>query len=239
MNCLNIASQRRASSSAVAKPQSTRSAGGTSPCNGVSALRSAYNVVHMGNHKLLLARALSIVGHPALLMPGAVVWSARLNHAPPAVLQAAVAACGVVVLCVAVYSAVQVQAGRWQHVDASQPHERRQLNLVLALLLLGLAGALWWAGQPESAVLGLALGGAVVVLASGLRHWLKLSLHAAFAVLAAALLWPSVPAVLALLALAAGVSWSRLVLRRHSRAEVLAGLLAGAAAGLGFQRIVG
>lgn len=175
MNCLNIASQRRASSSAVAKPQSTRSAGGTSPCNGVSALRSAYNVVHMGDHKLLLALALSIVGHPALLMPGAVVWSARLNHAPPAVLQAAVAACGVVVLCVAVYSAVQVQAGRWQHVDASQPHERRQLNLVLALLLLGLAGALWWAGQPESVVLGLALGGAVVVLASGLRHWLKLS----------------------------------------------------------------
>lgn len=186
-----------------------------------------------------LARTLSIVGHPALLMPGAVVWAARLNQAPPALLQAAVVACGLVVVCVGIYSVVQVRAGRWQHVDASQPHERRQLNRLLALLLLGLAGALWWAGQPAPVVLGLALGGAVVVLASGLRHWLKLSLHAAFAVLAAALLWPSVPAVLALLALAAGVSWSRWVLRRHTRTEVLVGMLAGAAAGLGFQRLVG
>lgn len=186
-----------------------------------------------------LARALSIVGHPALLMPGAVVWAARLNQAPPALLQVAVVACGLVVVCVGIYSVVQVRAGRWQHVDASQPHERRQLNQLLALLLLGLAGALWWAGQPAPVVLGLALGGAVVVLAGGLRHWLKLSLHAAFAVLAAALLWPRMPAVLALLALAAGVSWSRLVLGRHTCTEVLVGMLAGAAAGLGFQRLVG
>ena len=72
---------------------------------------------------------------------------------------------------------------------------------------------------------------------------LLMSLHAAFAVLVAGLPLPNVSAVLALLALAAGVSWSRLVLRRHTRAEVLVGLIvglqAGAAAGLGFQRMLG
>jgi hypothetical protein len=185
-----------------------------------------------------LARALSIVGHPALLMPGAVVWAARLNQAPPALLQAAVVACGLVVVCVGIYSVVQVRAGRWQHVDASQPHERRQLNQLLALLLLGLAGALWWAGQPAPVVLGLALAGGLVVLASGLRHWLKLSLHAAFAVFAATLLWPGAVAVTGVLALAAGVAWSRVVLHRHTLREVVVGLLAGAAAGVGFQLIV-
>jgi membrane-associated phospholipid phosphatase len=79
------------------------------------------------------------------------------------------------------------------------------------------------------------LAGAVVVLASLLRRWLKLSLHAAFAVLAAALLWPAVLATLGVLALAAGVGWSRLVLQRHTRQEVVAGLLAGAAAGVAFR----
>lgn len=86
--------------------------------------------------------------------------------------------------------------------------------------------------------LGLALSGAVVVFASLLRHWLKLSLHAAFAVFAAALLWPSLVPVLLALALVAGVAWSRLVLRRHSCQEVLVGLLTGAAAGVGFHFLV-
>jgi hypothetical protein len=183
------------------------------------------------------ARALSVVGHPALLMPVAVVWAAALKNAAPDVLHAAVAACGVVVACVALYSGVQVRAGRWQHVDASVPHERRQLNGFLALLLFGVAGGLWWGCQPWPVALGLALGGAVVVFASLLRRWLKLSLHAAFALFAAVLLWPQWMAVLGGLALAAGVSWSRLVLRRHTLAEVVAGLLAGAAAGVAFHLI--
>jgi len=183
------------------------------------------------------AQALSVVGHPALLMPCAVVWSATLRNAPPAVLHAAAAACGFVVVCVGIYSVVQVRAGRWQHVDASVPHERRQLNGLLSLLLFGVAGGLWWSAQPWPVTLGLAMGGAVVVMASLLRRWLKLSLHAAFAVFAASLLWPSVMAVVGLLALAMAVAWSRLVLRRHTLGEVVVGLLAGGAAGVGFHLI--
>jgi len=58
-------------------------------------------------------------------------------------------------------------------------------------------------------------------------------------VFAALLLWPSLPAVVLALFLAAGVSWSRLVLRRHTLLEVLIGLLAGGVAGLGFNLIAG
>ena len=184
------------------------------------------------------ARALSVLGHPAVLMPAAVVGSATLNGAAPPVLRAAMAACALVVAGVAVYSGLQVRAGRWQHVDASVPHERRQLNRLLALLLFGAAGGLAWMGQPLPVVAGLALGGAVVLVASALRRWLKLSLHAAFAVFAAALLWPAALAVAGGLVLAAGVSWSRLVLHRHTRAEVLVGWLAGAAAGVVLQAVV-
>jgi membrane-associated phospholipid phosphatase len=41
-----------------------------------------------------------------------------------------------------------------------------------------------------------------------------------------------------MLLLAAAVSWSRLALRRHTGAEVTAGLLAGAAAGSAFATFV-
>ena len=184
------------------------------------------------------ARALSVIGHPALLMPASVVWAASLRRAPPQVVQMAAAASAAVAISVVAYSIVQVRAGRWQHVDASVAHERKQLHLFLALVLFGAAGLLWWGGQPRSVAAGLAIGGTLIAVAHLLRARLKVSLHAAFAVFAASLLWPSPAAVLLVLLLAAGVSWSRLVLHRHTRAEVVVGLLAGGAAGLAFNLFV-
>jgi hypothetical protein len=106
------------------------------------------------------------------------------------------------------------------------------------MLLFGAAGLLWWSGQPRLLPLGLGLGGAMVVAALLLRRWLKLSLHTAFAVFAAALWWPHAGGAALVLLLAAAVSWSRLALRRHTVAEVAAGLLAGAAAGASFAAFV-
>jgi membrane-associated phospholipid phosphatase len=171
-------------------------------------------------------------------MPAAVAWSASARGAPPPVLHLAVSASVAVALAVGAYSLWQVRAGRWSHVDAPVPGERRQLNVFLVLLLFGVSGALWAFGQPLLVSLGLGLGGAVVLAAHLLRRWLKLSLHASFAVYAAALLWPAALAAGAVLLLAVAVSWSRLALRRHTLAEVLAGLAVGAAAGWVFNAVV-
>jgi len=191
-----------------------------------------------GRSRTAAARALSILGHPALLLPAAGVFGAARNGAPPAVLRAVAAVSLAVAAAVMVYSLVQVRAGRWSHVDASVPRERNQLNLVLALLLLGAAGALWWLGEPLPLFASLAVAGALVVLAALLRHWLKVSLHAGFAVLAAAFVWPSLAGTAAVLALAAGVAWSRLVLARHTPAEIAVGMALGAAAAVAFRLAV-
>jgi len=180
------------------------------------------------------ARGLSILGHPALLMPLAVVGSALVQGAPPQVVRVAAAACGVVAISVGVYSMLQVRAGRWEHVDASAPNERGQLHRLLLLLLFGMPGLLWWMGQPRVLVVGLAITGGVVAVARQLRRWLKVSLHAAFAAFAAGLLWPNLPVAVACTLLAVGVAWSRRVLGRHSW-DVLVGLLLGAVAGLVFH----
>jgi membrane-associated phospholipid phosphatase len=178
-----------------------------------------------------LARVLSVAGHPALLMPLAVVAAARLRGADVTVVWGAAGAAVFAAVAVGIFSAVKVRRGGWQHVDASQPAERRELNRFLLPLLFGLSAVLALAGQPRSTVLGMALGGLLVFGAHLLRRQLKVSLHVAFAVFAALLLWPSHGGTVPLLVLAAGVAWSRLALGRHTPAEVVLGALAGAACG--------
>jgi membrane-associated phospholipid phosphatase len=81
--------------------------------------------------------------------------------------------------------------------------------------------ALWLGGQSRSVVAGLASSALLVLVAHAARRWLKISLHVAFAVFSAVLLWPRIGAVAALLILAVAVAWSRLVLGRHTRREVV------------------
>ncbi len=180
-----------------------------------------------------LARALSILGHPAVTVPTAVALGTTAD-APPAVVRTATIATLLVVAAAMAYSAVQVGRGRWTHVDASVPAERRQLNAFLAAALGAAAIWLWSTGQPEIGA-GLAAAGVIVGVAEAARRWLKLSLHVAFAVFSATLLWPQIGMVAALVALAAAVAWSRLVLGRHTIAEVTAGGLLGGGAGVAFR----
>ena len=75
------------------------------------------------------------------------------------------------------------------------------------------------------------MSGAVIVIAMLIARWVKMSLHAAFAAFATALLWPAKLAIVAGVLLTGAVVWSRLVLGRHTAVDVAAGLLLGAAAG--------
>jgi hypothetical protein len=185
------------------------------------------------------ARAVSILGHPALVVPTAAAFAAASRGAPPSVIGNAVAISAVMAAVVMGYSALQVRAGRWSHVDASAPAERANLN-VFRIALLGIASALAWAsGQPRGLVLGCASGAGIVAIAVVGRRWLKLSLHVGFAMFAACLVWPVRSATLLLLAVAAALAWSRVALGRHTAADVVAGGLAGTAVGIGFRAIVG
>ena len=65
--------------------------------------------------------------------------------------------------------------------------------------------------------------------------WIKLSLHVGFACFATAMLWPHPRALAAAAAMAIAVAWSRLLLARHSLAEVLAGGGLGLLMGVVYQ----
>lgn len=185
--------------------------------------------------KIVLARALSIAGHPLLVLPAAALTVAAASGAGRGQLSVVGIALALLASAIQGWSWWQVRRGRWQHVDASQRHERRGLNRFLLVLLAG--AAVFFALVSPQPALALGLGCAALMIAAGilLAPWLKLSLHASFAMFSAALLWTLGPWALGLgLAFAGAVSWSRWVLGRHRRRELLAGAATGAAVGLAF-----
>ena len=189
--------------------------------------------------RIPLARAVSVVGHPVVLVLIAAMVVASSRGATVLQLRfvgAAVLVLGIIVLG---FSWLQVRAGRWTHVDATSPGERASLNLFLAGLLF-FGGAVLWILTHQLLFPGaLALSGAIIVTALLVAKWVKVSLHTAFAAYATVLLWPLALAVLAGSLVTAAVIWSRLVLGRHVVADVIAGLALGTIAGTAYHVWVG
>jgi membrane-associated phospholipid phosphatase len=180
-----------------------------------------------------LARAVSILGHPLLVLPFSILLLAAEDGDARqlARLAAGFAAFAALVMS---YSWWQVRQRRWAHVDASALGERRSLNGFL-LLALAIAAPLAWSGGMHGLALGLALSALMIVVALASARWCMLSLHVAFAVFAATLLWRmGMLAAVAGWSVAALIAWSRLQLARHAWRDVVAGTIVGAAAGLAF-----
>lgn len=177
-----------------------------------------------------VARGLSTLGHPVVVMPAAVLVLLLHLHASSVV--PIISALCIVAGTVLVFSFWQVHRGRWQHVDASAKRERRSLNLFLAIVLF-LAAIIAYARAAEPGfTLGLFLSALLIVLAMLISRWIKLSLHASFAAFAVALLWPLGLWYAAIAALvAASICWSRVFLGRHTITEVVAGSMLGAMMG--------
>jgi hypothetical protein len=178
-----------------------------------------------------LARALSIVGHPMLVLPLAVLALTRTRGDGGDVVWLGLGF-GLFAATVMGYSWWQVRRGRWGHVDASAKHERGSLNRFL-LIALAVAALLATVLFPQNELaLGLGLSAGLIGIAMLAARCCKLSLHMAFAVFATLLLarlgWGY---GLAGAILAAAIGWSRLSLRRHTPGDLLAGAAAGALAG--------
>lgn len=185
--------------------------------------------------RVAVARAVSIVGHPVVLLPVAALISASARGASMQQLRligAAIMTLGALVLG---FSWLQVRTGRWSHVDASDHGERNSLNVFLGALCLLSAALLWILRRWSNMSVALTLSGALIAVALTVSRWVKVSLHAAFAAFATTLLWPNRTAVAVGVLVTAAVVWSRLVLGRHVAADVTAGLLLGAAAGGGYH----
>ncbi|MBC7989999.1 MAG: hypothetical protein H7Y19_10515 [Luteimonas sp.] len=184
-----------------------------------------------------LARAVSILGHPLLVLPCSILLLAVDDGGDVRQLSRLAVGFAAFAMLVMSYSWWQVRRQRWAHVDASERGERRSLNLFLLLALAISAPLAWQAGLRDLA-LGLGLSAMMIAAALLSARWWTLSLHVAFVVFAAMLLLRAgaLAAVLGLI-FAALVAWSRLQLARHARRDLVAGAVAGAGAGLAFLQL--
>ncbi len=175
---------------------------------------------------------MSIAGHPLVLLPLAALGAMARNGLTARQIAPSAALFAVTAAVLLGYSYAKVRRGSWRHIDASEPRERRAFNLA-ALLVIGAGAAAATAlGHPPLA-LGLVAAAAIVAVAALSARWLKLSLHVAFSAMASVVAaWIAPWAAIAALLLVAGLAWSRLVLGRHTAAEVVSGALVGWGVGL-------
>jgi hypothetical protein len=168
----------------------------------------------------VLARAISIIGHPfvtvAVMMLGAASTRAGLTFLLIALVP------------VAIVMIVQVRRGAWEHADASNRSERRGLYLI-GLAALAVALVYLYLRDPRSPLTrGVAISLATMIVLAIVSRWVKVSLHLTFAALAALnLILLGEPRGWVVAALVPPLMWSRLHLRRHTPLEVWLGFVAG------------
>lgn len=178
-----------------------------------------------------LAWAVSTALHPfvsSVVLVGAAAWP----RASRAQASSAVLAVLAAIVPVAILMVVQVRRGRWENADASNVAER---PILYAVALAGLSAVVGWftVRDPASFFLrGASTVLVMLVVAALAMRWVKVSLHVAFVALAATVLTLSGSAAgYALIPAVPAVAWSRLVLARHSVAELICGAALGLAAG--------
>ncbi len=129
---------------------------------------------------------------------------------------------------VCIYIVIKVRSGRWSDYDVSQRRDRPHLFVIGLIMLLGTCLVLQLTHQSLVFIRGCMAAISLVLAACFLNFWFKPSMHAGFAMLTACLLWSfdTKGAALAML-FAVLVGWSRVILARHTRREVIAGLVLG------------
>ena len=172
-----------------------------------------------------LARSLSVVGHPFMLLPASVGAVSVLRGGTPR----AAAALTFLFLAVSVGVLVGIESARFNDFDVSERQRRPGFYVLVIGATLALAV---WLRNEAGALRACAIAGVILGACGLLNRWSKASLHTAFALYAAGLwgTW-SVGAGLALVPLAASVAWSRVHLGRHSSSEVCIGAAVGLVGG--------
>lgn len=180
----------------------------------------------------MIARWLSIVFHPFVMvgvMAGAAA-AARESRGE------AVGSVGLVMLFAIVPLALlmwrQVRRGKWENADASNRTERPMLYIAGGVSVLALLAYLLLLRPQSFMVRGVVATFGMMAVCAVATRWVKVSLHMAFAALAATgLALMRSPVGYALLLALPAILWSRLTLQRHTPLEVILGTIIGAGAG--------
>jgi hypothetical protein len=171
---------------------------------------------------IALARALSLLGHPFLIVPLTIAALTR------SLFWTAVIAASTTVPLLVVISR-KVRRGAWSDFDVSRHEQRAGLYYAGIPLMLLSAILLYFLDASPALMRGVAA--ATVMFLAGLlgNRFLKISLHmmvAAFCTVALARTYPW--SLLGTIPFLTSIAWSRRYLDRHTWPEIAVGLIIGA-----------
>lgn len=174
---------------------------------------------------LSLARAVSVAGHPFLLVPVTIALVTG-NWIPAAAIAATMT------LPMLVITMRRVRRGTWSDHDVSRREQRTGLYRIALPLLVPMTVVLYLLGAERQMLRGVAAAAFMLLAGLLLHRWLKTSMHMMAAAYCAALVVRVYPSWwVAAVAVVLAIAWSRLALQRHTLPEVMVGAALGAACG--------
>ena len=173
-----------------------------------------------------LARALSLLGHPAVIIPLTIAALTR------SLFWTTVIAASTTIPLLAII-ARKVRRGTWSDFDVSRHEQRSSLYYAGIPLIALCALLLYFLGASPEMMRGIAAGSLMFLAGLFGNRFLKISMHmmfAAFCTVALARTYPS--SLYGTLPFLTAIAWSRRHLDRHTWPEIAVGTLIGTICGL-------
>jgi len=182
---------------------------------------------------VIAARVVSVILHPFVMVGVMVGTAAASRQTRSEAFRSIALVVLMTIVPIAVLMIRQVRRGVWENADASNRRERPMLYLVQGAGLIALLAYLTLSGPQSFMVRGVVATLGMVAVCAVATRWIKVSLHMAFAALAATTLavMGSIVGYVLLLVLPV-LAWARLALSRHTPLELALGTLAGVSAGV-------
>ena len=181
----------------------------------------------------IIARIISIVFHPlAVIMAFALLYITTIYDDEMALLVMSLIGY-IAVLPIVIYNSVQLLRGKISNFDLSNQQERNKTYPLLLLILVLLVVSSIWMDVPKPLILNLGIFAMMLVVFFFFRNYLKISLHASTCFFLTALILFDF-GIIGLYAafISILVSFSRIVLKRHTKMEVVIGGASGLLLGL-------
>lgn len=176
----------------------------------------------------IIARIISVVFHPlAVIMAFAMLYISTIYDDEMALLVMSLIGF-IAVLPIVIYNSIQLLRGNISNFDLSDQKQRNKSYPLLLLILIVLILSAVWMNVPKSLILNLGIFGLMLVVFFFFRNYLKISLHASTSFFLTALIifdFGSIGLYAAIISTLVAIS--RIILKRHTKMEVVIGGASG------------
>lgn len=182
--------------------------------------------------KTNIAKYISIIGHPFLTIPVflLIILFAREDVTNPGTLATMII--GGIFIPISVITYFGVKRGKYTNLDVSDQAQRQRWFMLSTVLVGAVTAMLWITQQDKLVCLAMTVSLFLMITSQVVNTVLKASMHVAYHAYLSFVIyffnhWIGILFLLFLTVLA----WSRLHLKRHTKPEVLFGLLLGVSFG--------